>query len=104
MDQSHFRVSLELTHGTVDPLKIGKEKYELAGGVHYSMFRLLFTHLKALTIIYKEQFPEEFEKYDKKHMVNAMELVNEHYKKNPVHVSSNLVNSNQRYIDRYKIQ
>lgn len=102
VDRAHFLQSLELTHGTVDPREIGKDKYELAGRIHYSLFRLSFTHLSELTSAFREQFPEEFEKYDKKQMARAMEAVNEQYEKNAVYINPGLVNINQRYIDRYK--
>ncbi len=103
IDHSHFIRALELKYGTVDRGKIEKEKYDLACRIHYSLFRLSFTQLQELTMVFQRQFPERFEDYNKEQMIQAMQTVMEMYKKNQINVSSGLINNNQKYIERYKI-
>lgn len=102
IDHRHFINALELKYGTVDRSIIEKEKYELASRIHYSLLRLSFTQLQELTVVFRQQFKEKFEDYNKQQMIQAMQTVTEIYKKNEVNVSSGFISNNQRYIERYK--
>lgn len=103
VDHAHFLNGLESNHGTSDPQRIEKEKYEQAKMIHFSLFRLSFAHLQALTRVFAEQYPKDFENYDKSQMIQSMEMATEMYKKNPVSISPNFVTLNEKYIARYTV-